>query len=412
MSLKDLSSSLCFRNANHFRAVQFSLVNFVNPGESVANFDGARWADILPEVKTSSLDNKADRERLMRATASLDLKWALLALPPFSKKESRDLLLRDPCVSIGESSIPNAGLGVFAARDIPALSLVTEYCGKTLVGDEADSLSAIDEQQLIWEEVNKLNLTTQVEHSTAMKEANRKINGFEADDDLLFGTGQGGRRSVLILGKMYDFGDEPGMVGSIVNDGAMIQPLDIESSSAEISKIVSDYQGKAGVRANLALVPKEDGLFLTTTKDVMKGDELFFPYGSSFWLAHRREEMLDELACMMHRGLAETPSGDIDLNQDFAAHVKQTFSNIEVASNSLLHQERMMMGATGGMERAGLQPIPPIVNVPQGEMLAAKMRERIARLTIKVSEPGASIAAGLLNVSPRDAAERMKAKFG
>lgn len=110
----------------------------------------------------------------MSATAALDLKWALLANLPFGKDETRELLKRDPCVSVGESSIPGAGLGVFASRDIPIGSFVTEYCGKTLVGEEADALSAIDEQQLVWEDVDRLGLKSQDEHSLAMKEVKAK----------------------------------------------------------------------------------------------------------------------------------------------------------------------------------------------------------------------------------------------
>lgn len=100
---------------------------------------------------------------------------------------------------------------------------------------------------------------------------------------------------MLILGKRHEVNDEPGRVGSIVNDGGIIgSELELNCSLEVIRDSIENYQKYAGKMANVALVPREDGLFLSASRDIVAGEELFFPYGTGFWLAHRREELLGE----------------------------------------------------------------------------------------------------------------------
>ena len=157
------------------------------------------------------------------------------------------------------------------------------------------------------------------------------------------------------------------------------------------------------------------------------GEELFYAYGTSWWLGHAREDVLDALAvrlwqepsdsrseyCAVHQLLTQMEEVNVRpalLCVD--AHALQfarmhdrmferAFDRMQV-STSLLPEERSLMGRSGGMERAGCSALPPLTS-----MLDLKLFERVTKLRAGVARPGASLAGGLRSLSPLDCIRRM-----
>ena len=165
-----LLRSLRFRNERHFDRARADLLRCVHPEESVPSLlplpgasasSSITWADSAPAVAAAKYDRPADRELVMAAALALDKKLAFLSLGPHSEAETRALLASthgggggQPQPLLAVDATPHgAGLGVFAARDIEAGTVVTEYAGTTLVGADAAALrTAADEWGVVWEE--------------------------------------------------------------------------------------------------------------------------------------------------------------------------------------------------------------------------------------------------------------------
>ena len=173
-----LLRSLRFRNERHFDRARADLLRCVHPEESVPallplpdasasdSSSSITWADSAPAVAAAKYDRPADRELVMAAALALDKKLAFLSLGPHSEAETRALLASthgggggQPQPLLAVDATPHgAGLGVFAARDIEAGTVVTEYAGTTLVGADAAALrTAADEWGVVWEEAEPIS---------------------------------------------------------------------------------------------------------------------------------------------------------------------------------------------------------------------------------------------------------------
>lgn len=120
---------------------------------------------------------------------------------------------------------------------------------------------------------------------------------------------------------------------------------------------------------------------------------------------------LDDLSWLMYTEITDGKLRGDYFNVQLAKETQTFFEMLEDESRFFLDTERRMMGVSGAMERAGVQQIYPIVNLP-GDMLGAKTKERIARLSLQLSTKGASIAAGILAASPDQVKDTMVKKFG
>jgi len=196
-------------------------------------------------------------------------------------------------VAVGPSTIPGAGNGLFARRDLERGKVVSLY------PVHATGINFFDDGSSHWLTLDAM------------------------DDEYFFkdaGEGDEANYLIYLLGNRPPEMDldgapfvdanpnrspQPGWLTHYVNDGAII-----ESNSEQG---VIDYLKSSDSLANCAICPFGPSPLLAaiTTTDVKKGDELFTSYGSSYWLdalCSSREEWPDKTdpVLSLERELAET----------------------------------------------------------------------------------------------------------
>ena len=454
-----LLRSLRFRNERHFDRARADLLRCVHPEESVPallplpdasaseSSSSITWADSAPAVAAAKYDRPADRELVMAAALALDKKLAFLSLGPHSEAETRALLASthgggggQPQPLLAVDATPHgAGLGVFAARDIEAGTVVTEYAGTTLVGADAAALrTAADEWGVVWEEAKAADGSSgggggggggggeamgAKAFGGAVQERYRKLHGFESlgreDGEEDGGGREGGEvgegaEAVLIFGDSWTPGSGTGNLagcGAIVNDGAALMAAVLGASEgegegvihADLTAACEAYQRESLERATVAMVPRGSAMFAVANRDVCAGEELCFPYGSSWWFGHAREALLDEIAVLLYQQETSQSSGSSSSSggsggsggssssggQSNAAGdgeqcetMIDMLAAMEAASAATIQGERRLLGLTGGYERAGVAPLP---GLPRGSpttppLLEFRLYERVVRL--------------------------------
>ena len=192
-----------------------------------------------------------------------------------------------------------AGLGVFATQDATEGATLGEYCGRTLIGDQAHSLSSMAERQIVWEdarhELGDVDTDTaqhdlsdaDEQHAVTMREDYRKLTG---GVDLFSQNPQ----SVLIFGR-WNNSAPPWASGAIINDGAalLLPPPSLasltarhelgdtvgarheldssESATLNVATAVRQYQHDSRDAANVAVLPRGTGLFIVATRNISAG---------------------------------------------------------------------------------------------------------------------------------------------
>ena len=459
-----LLRSLRFRNERHFDRARADLLRCVHPEESVpallpmpgdasASSSSFTWADAAPAVAAATYDRPADRELVMAAALALDKKLAFLSLGPHSEVETRALLASthggggggggggqpQPLLAV-DATAHGAGLGVFAARDIEAGTVVTEYAGTTLVGADAAALrTAADEWSVVWEEAKAADGSSgggggggeamgAKAFGGAVQERYRKLHGFESlgreggvpdgGRDPGGEVGPSGAEAVLIFGDSWTPGSGTGNLagcGAIVNDGAALMAAVLGASEgegvpgiihADLTAACEAYQRESLERATVAMVPRGSAMFAVANRDVCAGEELCFPYGSSWWFGHAREALLDEIAVLLYQQETSQSNGSSGSGgsgssggssssgrpSNAAGDGEQCETMIdmlaamEAASAATIQGERRLLGLTGGYERAGVAPLP---GLPRGSpttppLLEFRLYERVVRLRYEV----------------------------
>lgn len=157
---------------------------------------------------------------------------------------------------VSESGIPNAGRGVFAKRHISAGELITIFPGDGLC------IQTPREEEDIW-----LKARGQSEESVLELQHRGKDYALEVD----WPPGD-----LYVIGDP-DLADDPAYLGHILNDGS--------TCLREADKSMYKCQSKARLNADQVVL---DGCHVafTATRDITKGEELFFSYGAGYWL-HR-----------------------------------------------------------------------------------------------------------------------------
>lgn len=143
-------------------------------------------------------------------------------------------------LEVKESNIEGAGLGVFATKDIDKDILLTEYYGTIL------SLEDIQEYD---------------------------INALEPS-------------AVLLWANFYTFGDvhkyKPNSCGQMINDYSIIQNR--LYTDIELDDVVALYDKTSLKHCNVKPRAYNSKHYMLSSRFIKKGEELYFHYGSAYWL--------------------------------------------------------------------------------------------------------------------------------
>lgn len=237
-------------------------------------------------ASTNDIDGGVDvNDDICRQTLSRALKKMRLISHeslPMSSMNKR----RASSIEVRESSIPGAGLGLFAKKNIKTGTIISFYPAHSIgieFGDESiDSrIVSIDASAITHERKHELNGV----------EANSRPSGQSYLHHVL------GKRPLMNVDISQTLGGEaiyidvdvtnhelcPCFVSHMVNDGSVV------SSNAE-DGVLAYYQQSLKAK-NCVHVPFGPSPLLATvtTKKVHKGEEFFTTYGCSYWLEHLLE---------------------------------------------------------------------------------------------------------------------------
>lgn len=182
-------------------------------------------------------------------------------------------------LEVKKSSIPGAGLGLFATKNIKAGSIVSFYPAHTLGVEQKDEyvfVSNTDENRDYFEQ-HPPQLSSYL-HATDQPIFNRR--------SILAAIGPEIKDEPLYLDVNPNLPVSPAWVSHYINDGATLR----ENSVAG----VEDYYQNSKATKNCIHVPFGPSPILATvaTKKIKKGEELFTSYGCVYWIGvqYRNEE--------------------------------------------------------------------------------------------------------------------------
>ena len=400
---------MSFRSRAHFQRAVNDLTRWVRPGEAIAaapSWGGATsWASIASRVRDASWVDARDVELVFEAALALDRQVVLWGLDVATH-------LAEPAIEVRAGG--RGGRGVFATRDLDFGETAAEYSGRTIVhGDDADAMTAMAERHVVHCDVSALAAAgaTGAEFAAELREAYRKLNGFPA---ALAAEGyEGARPSTLIFGGWRAERDDLFKCGAMVNDpaalllaapsrAALCAAGNSRTASANVGELgdidaaVAAYQREALSGANASMVPSGGAMYCVAARPIAAGEELLYPYGSTWWLGHAREATLDTLALAIF---------DDDASVEMIRGARRVIEDMERASHAALDAERGMLGRSGAMERSGVAPLAslPTLSPP---ILALKLLERVVRLTSGAADALGDNAAGTRTVSPAEGATR------
>ena len=210
---------------------------------------------------------------LSNMNALMDPRFVDLCCSPSLQRLFADC---EKATHVDVSSIPGAGLGLFCSRNVPAGSLVSWYPVHALCINYADggsTLLSMNENEHEWDHTDSaysLNLL-----------GNRPlIAGWDLDSG----------DKVLVDADPLKSTPLPWQAHRI-NDGSLIRSNTLQA--------VQEYYHQAFEKMNVAMVSSfgpSPICVAVTTRDVRQGEELFTPYGYSYWMARfaRNNETLVE----------------------------------------------------------------------------------------------------------------------
>lgn len=191
---------------------------------------------------------------------------------------------RADAVRIDVSTIPNAGMGVFAQRDLPAVGTVVSLypvhamgISFNLEGDDA-TRDQNAKQGSVWAFGDE-------DEDYYQDYFTREAAGEPGPNYLAYLLGHRPRESDFHGAVFVDANPDrppcPGWLGHLVNDAATIVDDDGPSVDA-----VSSYLRTTASRENCAIVPFGPSPLLATvtTRPVARHEELFASYGVPYWL--------------------------------------------------------------------------------------------------------------------------------
>lgn len=216
---------------------------------------------------------------------------------------------------IDTSTIPGAGLGLFASKDIAKGEVVTCYPGDALLcssDSESDEIDGIDPLDF---ELNEEDLDLDEKYDEQAKFDEDEEWGF--DETIIWGSHveEEDRLDDSIVLRDDDFMSEssnpslthyalevcdkysimgmpsldsyPAYHGHFANDGAGHFANKKMDACTNIEEEIAAYVNQS-IKASNAKHENVDGLHMVTvaTKNIKKGDEIFVTYGFDYWMEH------------------------------------------------------------------------------------------------------------------------------
>jgi hypothetical protein len=192
---------------------------------------------------------------------------------------------------VAESTLPNAGRGLFATKDIAKGSLITCYPGDALLCEYYDDEEMNHDEEDHGQEYDEEDETEVIlwgSHVNSM---------YRVDDDEIFDGRDDGMPPLVsyaasvndvysVIG-MPSLDQDPAYLGHFANDGGgHIAQENFETMGIE--DMLSLYIEKSSDVANAKHVPFGGGLHLGTMaiKDIKKNQEIFVTYGTDYWMSH------------------------------------------------------------------------------------------------------------------------------
>ena len=213
-------------------------------------------------------------------------------------------------VEVKESTIPGAGRGVFAKKDIPRGTILCFYPAHgILVGfDDPDiSLGMNLPSVFIPDKQDVPYFQTHNPPTIFCRETDNTAIGKRSN--VIFGGDKETAAKLPVISVSIDINPNrpvlDGWVGQIVNDGA-------KPSSPSVQDLIQyHYASLAKVNCHELPFGPSPLLATVTSRDVQKGEELFAHYGIEYWSAKIGEAMgLDWQQCMEHEEQARAKLQD------------------------------------------------------------------------------------------------------
>jgi SET domain len=194
---------------------------------------------------------------------------------------------------VGPSSLPDAGVGIFATRDLAAGELITLYPGDALRVTPPPSHSNEEITVLVYhgthippdemEQIGLARRTTTAELDDTVNSHLFLVRGIEAT------------RYELSLSRKYESGKQykivgdhrrchdPAYLGHLVNDAARITA--VPEDTKETIRVKRDFYNRQSMAgANAKFEQKTCHVEVVATKPISAGQEIFVSYSERYWL--------------------------------------------------------------------------------------------------------------------------------
>lgn len=194
---------------------------------------------------------------------------------------------------IAESTLKNAGRGLFATQDIANGTLITCYPGDALVCEYVEP-----DGEKEYAETNELEddtLSSDEELEVILWGDHIDTNDRIEDDEVFDGEEDGMPPLISYAASVDDIysvigipnlDHDPAYFGHFANDGGGCIALRQDHDSMGVEEMLSLYVEKSVQMANARHVPLGDGMHLGTVsiKDIKKDEEIMVSYGPEYWI--------------------------------------------------------------------------------------------------------------------------------
>lgn len=233
---------------------------------------------------------------------------------------SNSMLLKKQSIRVGPSSIPGAGKGVFATKNIKAGTVVGFFPvhGIGLELSDTNALAtATEEDQSYFDSQNEVNSIEEEDTEVGTQEhyylhyliGSRPLCGYQAKE-------QGG---TLFVDVNPTRAVQDAWISHYINDGAIV--------GANSEEGLLEYYRKSKARKNCVTIPFGPSPILATVTNskVKKGDELFTTYGGSYWL--------DSMLKIAAEGNDEVEEEPAEITEAVLLQAKETAKDLFDAMN-------------------------------------------------------------------------------
>ena len=239
----------------------------------------------LADIKSSKISRKKKAPKATAAEAtSKALELGLKVMDQFQRPE---FLAKPMFERLGEivnattaGPSPTAGTGLFAARDLPAGTLVALYPAHAIGRGE----------QNVFYDTNRDYFKKQTS-SGSLRPYRQSVLG----DRSLFGVANDQIEDPFFIDANPEQALVDGWTAHLVNDGAVCAAGEEES--------VVGYYGASLARRNCLIVPVGPAPLMgyATTRDVEAGEELLTTYGAEYWVEAKATPLIADISRKTYR---------------------------------------------------------------------------------------------------------------